>query len=125
MVPNGWKPAPLLALILLIAPSAVFLWFHSDMPAFGDIHDDSIYYVSAKSLAEGHYRIENLPEQPNQTKYPPLYPALLSIAWRIQPRFPQNLPIAAWLSWLALPAMLFELMVLYPRMGISGWRMWL
>jgi 4-amino-4-deoxy-L-arabinose transferase-like glycosyltransferase len=125
MVPNGWKPAHLLALILLIAPSAVFLWFHSDMPAFGDIHDDSIYYVSAKSLAEGHYRIENLPEQPNQTKYPPLYPALLSIAWRIQPRFPQNLPIAAWLSWLALPAMLFELMVLYPRMGISGWRMWL
>ncbi len=121
----GSKPSHLLGLTLLLIPSAAFLWRNSDLPQFGDIHDDSIYYVSAKSLAEGHYQIESLPGQPAQTKYPPLYPLLLSVAWRINPEFPQNLPIAAWLSWLAFPVMLALLAALYPRMGISGWRLWL
>ena len=119
-----WR-VTLVLLMLLLVPSAVFLWHNSDLPQFGAFHDDSIYYVSAKSLAGGHYRIESLPGQPAQTKYPPLYPLLLSIAWHIEPRFPQNLPIAAWLSWLAFPAMLTALLALYPRMGVSGWRMWL
>jgi hypothetical protein len=121
----GSKPSHLLGLTLLLIPSAAFLWRNSDLPQFGDIHDDSIYYVSAKSLAEGHYQIESLPGKPAQTKYPPLYPLLLSVAWRLNPRFPQNLPIAAWLSWLAFPVMLALLAALYPRMGISGWRLWL
>jgi hypothetical protein len=121
----GSKPSHLLGLTLLLIPSAAFLWRNSDLPQFGDIHDDSIYYVSAKSLAEGHYQIESLPGQPAQTKYPPLYPLLLSVAWRLNPQFPQNLPIAAWLSWLAFPVMLALLAALYPRMGISGWQLWL
>jgi hypothetical protein len=124
-VSSGFKPTHVFALILLLIPSAAFLWRNSDLPQFGDIHDDSVYYVSAKSLASGNYRIESLPTQPFQTKYPPLYPLLLSIAWRADPRFPQNLPIAAWLSWLALPAMLAFLIVLYPRVGMTGWRKWL
>ena len=54
---------------------------NSDLPSFGDLHDDSLYYVSAKSLADGGgYRIESLPGEPAQTKYPPLYPLLLSLA---------------------------------------------
>src|SRR5580704_7385146 len=121
----GSKPSHLFGLTLLLIPSAAFLWRNSDLPQFGDIHDDSVYYVSAKSLAAGDYRIESLPTQPYQTKYPPLYPLLLSIAWRIEPHFPQNLPVAAWISWLALPAMLAMLTALYPRMGIDGWRKWL
>lgn len=121
----GSKPSHLLGLTLLLIPSAAFLWRNSDLPQFGDIHDDSIYYVSAKSLAEGHYQIESLPGKPAQTKYPPLYPLLLSVAWRLNPQFPQNLPIAAWLSWLGFPLMLALLAALYPRMGISGWRLWL
>jgi hypothetical protein len=124
-VVSGFKPTHVLALILLLIPSAAFLWRNSDMPQFGDIHDDSLYYVSAKSLAAGDYRIESLPNRPFQTKYPPLYPLLLSIAWRVNPQFPQNLPIAAWISWLALPLMLALLAALYPRMGIDGWRKWL
>lgn len=122
---SGFKPTHVLALILLLIPSAAFLWRNSDMPQFGDIHDDSLYYVSAKSLAAGDYRIESLPERPFQTKYPPLYPLLLSIAWRVNPNFPQNLPLAGWISWLALPLMLALLAALYPRMGIAGWRSWL
>jgi len=121
----GSKPSHIFGLTLLLIPSAAFLWRNSDLPQFGDIHDDSVYYVSAKSLAGGHYRIESLPGEPAQTKYPPLYPLLLSIAWRIDPRFPENLPIAAWLSWLGFPVMLALLGALYPRMGISGWRVWL
>lgn len=124
-VPHGLKPTHLLVLLLLLVPSAVFLWRNSDLPQFGyDIHDDSVYFVSAKSLASGSYRIESLPSRPYQTKYPPLYPLLLSIAWRVNPHFPGNLPIAAWLSWLALPAMLLFLAKLYPSMGLAGWRKW-
>jgi hypothetical protein len=109
-----------------LAPSAVFLWQHSDLPRFGDLHDDSIYYVSAKSLADGGgYRVESLPGEPSQTKYPPLYPLLLSLAWRIDPQFPHNLPVAAWISWLALPAIMLQLLWVFPRLGITDWRAWM
>jgi len=120
------RPLACLFLLMSLAPSAVFLWQHSDLPRFGDLHDDSIYYVSAKSLADGGgYRIESLPGEPSQTKYPPLYPALLSIAWRIAPQFPRNLPIAAWISWLALPAIMIQLLWVFPRLGITDWRAWM
>jgi 4-amino-4-deoxy-L-arabinose transferase-like glycosyltransferase len=115
-----------LFLVLSLAPSAVFLWRHSDLPSFGDLHDDALYYVSAKSLADGGaYRVESLPGEPSQTKYPPLYPLLLSIAWHIDSQFPHNLPIAAWISWLAFPAILIQLPWVFPRLGITGWPAWL
>lgn len=54
--------------------------------------DDGIYLVTAKSLAEGTgYRRIDLPGQPYQTKYPPLYPLLLSCIWRMAPGFPSNI----------------------------------
>lgn len=118
-------PRSLLFLTLLLLPSSLFLWHNSDMPHFGDVHDDSLYYVSAKSLANGHYNITSLPGEPYQTKYPPLYPLLLSIAWRLDPHFPQNLSIAAWLTWLAFPAMLLQLVLLYPKLGLDGPRTWI
>jgi 4-amino-4-deoxy-L-arabinose transferase-like glycosyltransferase len=108
---------------LLLLPSAFYLWWNDDIPQFGDPHDDGVYFVSAKSLASGGgYRIESLPGDPAQTKYPPLYPLLLSLAWRINPNFPENLPLAAWISWLAIPAILILLAAYYPRMGISDGR---
>jgi len=120
------RPLACLFLLMSLAPSAVFLWQHSDLPRFGDLHDDSIYYVSAKSLADGGgYRVESLPGEPSQTKYPPLYPVLLSLAWHISPQFPSNLPIAAWLSWLALPAIMIQLLWVFPRLGIVDWRAWM
>jgi MFS family permease len=116
-----------LALVLALAiPSAVYLWHYSDLPQFCDFHDDCIYYVSAKSLASGHgYRIESLPGQPAQTKHTPLYPLLLSVAWRIDPDFPDNLSLAAWISWLALPATLMLLAWYTARTGMDGLRGWL
>ncbi|MFN0102439.1 MAG: hypothetical protein ACKV2U_10170 [Bryobacteraceae bacterium] len=78
------------------------------MPHASEYHDDGIYYVSAKSLAGGGgYAIESLPKQPAQTKYPPLWPAVLSIAWRLEPHYPDNLPIAMLLCWIWLPLTLF------------------
>jgi hypothetical protein len=115
-----------LFVLISLAPSAIFLWRNSDLPRFGDLHDDSLYYISAKSLADGGgYRIESLPGEPSQTKYPALYPLLLSVAWRLDPRFPNNLPIAAWISWLAMPAIMLQLLWLFPKLGITGWRAWL
>lgn len=117
---NGWIVA------LLLLPSAWFLASFSDLPRFGQLHDDTMYLVSAKSLAAGHgYRIESLPEAPPQTKYPPLYPLLLSIAWRVTPDFPGTLPLAGWLSWLALPAIMAQLGWLFLRMGFARGKTWL
>jgi hypothetical protein len=115
----------LLIVAVLLVPSAWLLSQFADLPSFGRLHDDSLYFVAAKSLAAGHgYRIESLPGEPAQTKYPPLYPLLLSIAWRVTPQFPQNLPIAAWLSWLALPLVLVQLGSIFSSMGFDRKRSW-
>src|SRR5579864_2412557 len=101
-------PRKLLAaaiLLLALAPSAHLAWVAREMPHFGHLHDDSIYWVSAKSLAEGRgYRILSLPSEPYQTKYPPLRPLMLAAIWKIDPRFPENLTLGMALSWLMLPA---------------------
>ncbi|MBZ5593419.1 MAG: hypothetical protein LAP39_14345 [Acidobacteriia bacterium] len=92
-------------LLLALAPSAHLAWVAREMPHFGHLHDDSIYWVSAKSLAEGRgYRILSLPNEPFQTKYPPLWPLLLAAIWRINPHFPENLKLGMALGWLMLPA---------------------
>ena len=84
-----------LLFILLLVPSAWFAWENRHMPQFGQAHDDAIYYIAAKSLADGQgYRIASLPQAPYETKYPPMLPWLLSVAWIVQPRFPENLAIA-------------------------------
>jgi len=60
-------------------------------PYFGLYLDDALYVVTAKSLADGSgYRIISLPSSPFQTKYPILYPFILSLLWRLQPKFPDN-----------------------------------
>lgn len=62
-------------------------------PAVGIFHDDGIYLVTAQALAEGRgYRIVSIPWEPVQTKYPILFPWLLSLVWRVNPSFPDNLP---------------------------------
>ena len=117
------KSRLLILVALLLIPSALFVGLNSDVPKFCYLHDDCLYFVSAKSMADGGgYRIASLPGEPPQTKYPPLYPLVLSLAWRLVPEFPANLTPAVWISWLALPAMLFLLGRLYPRMGFDGWK---
>ena len=70
------------------------------MPDFGRLHDDALMFVTAQSIAHGQgYRIPSLPENPYQTKYPPLFPAYLSLAWILNPSFPGNLTTAIILVW--------------------------
>lgn len=93
----------LAVLCAALLPSAWLAWSWRSMPQTGIYHDDAIYLVSAKALAEGKgYRIASLPGEPFQTKYPPLYPALLSLIWRVDPSFPGNLPKVMLVAWLAL-----------------------
>jgi hypothetical protein len=65
----------------------------------GAFHDDAIYVITAKALAQGQgYRLIYLPNSPLQTKYPILYPALLAVVWKLWPSFPDNLLLMKWLS---------------------------
>src|SRR3979411_3054568 len=85
---------------VLLIPSGYFAYTYRAMPHLGSYHDDAVYWISAESLAQGHgYRIAHLPENPPQTKYPPLYPALLSLIWRVNGAFPNNLPLLMAVQW--------------------------
>jgi hypothetical protein len=66
---------------------------------FGLWHDDTIYFSSAKAIAQGHgYILPSVPGNPPATKYPILYPWLLSWVWRISPEFPGNISLAILLN---------------------------
>ena len=81
----------------VLAAAAVFAYAYgifSTTPSVGLFHDDGVYVVTAKALAEGQgYRIISIPGAPPQTKYPILFPWLLSLVWRAFPAFPANLPM--------------------------------
>jgi hypothetical protein len=106
----GEMRSPLAAILLLAAfiPALRLLWLSRDNPHLGFYHDDGLYWVTAKSIAEGSgYRIASLPGKPHQTKYPPLFPLLLAAAWKLNPDFPANLGTPVWLVWLLLPALVW------------------
>ena len=100
----------------MLVPSAWLAWQWRAMPHLGYYHDDALYWVGAKSLAEGQtYRILSLPGQPFQTKYPPLFPLFLSLAWRWNPSFPANLPLAMLSVWCVFPAYLALVWLLFRK----------
>lgn len=89
-------------------------------PGYGLFHDDGIYLVTAKSLAEGTgYKIVSLPAAIPQNKYPPVFPVLLAAIWKIYPHFPKNtlalklVPFLSMLGWLWLSYRLLR------RMSVS------
>jgi hypothetical protein len=111
-------------LMAALFPSLWLAWESRDMPHLGAAHDDAIYWVSAKSLAQDFsYRTLSSPGAPFQTLYPPLYPALLAVVWRIDPAFPQNLPIATLLNWSLLPLFVILSVLLFRESGL-GWASW-
>src|SRR6266478_423278 len=81
-------------LIAVLAGSFTLYLFAVTPDNFGYYHDDSLYLVSAKALATAQgYRVISLPGNPVQTKSPPAYPFLLSLAWRAYPSFPGNVRV--------------------------------
>jgi hypothetical protein len=108
-------------LVLALAPAACLAWLWRDMPHFGHLHDDSIYFVCAKSLALGQgYRILSLPGRPWQTKYPPLLPALLAGVWKIAPQFPENLKLGMLVAWAPLPVYLLLAFQWFRKTGLTA-----
>ena len=82
-----WVPAVGVGVVTLGIAMAVVTPY-----VVGAFHDDAIYVILGRSLASGAgYRYTHLPGSPSATHYPPLYPALLSVLWRIAPRFPANI----------------------------------
>ena len=60
----------------------------------GVFQDDGVYTVLAKSLATGQgYRYLHLPEAPNATHFPPVYPLFLAGLWKLVPSFPANVTL--------------------------------
>ena len=88
--------------LLVVALTAVSLLVGGSLllpDVCGVFHDDAIYAVTAKALALNKgYCLINLPGSPLQTKYPILYPAILSVIWKLCPNFPENLLPMKWLS---------------------------
>jgi hypothetical protein len=117
------KLYPLALLLVALVPSAYLAFELRDMPHLGFYHDDSVYWTSAKSLADGGgYRIESLPGEPYQTKYTPVYPALLAVIWKLNPNFPANLPAATLLAWSLFPPYLAMVWLTLGQLEFSGWR---
>jgi len=112
--------------LVLLIPSAWFAWRNRDMPQFGRAHDDAIYFVVAKSVADGQgYRIQSLPGAPYESKYPPLLTWLLALAWRINPQFPENLSVVTAIQWAAVPLFLWLSLLWFRRAGLSPAERWL
>jgi hypothetical protein len=85
--------------ISLFALTLIIGWLVMVPGVVGVFHDDGIYVATAESLASGHgYRLANLPGAPFQSKYPPLFPMLLALIWKMWPVFPDNLLAMHWFT---------------------------
>ncbi len=90
---------PWIVLVCIAVAYIVSVFRYNPQYFFGATQDDSLYFSSAKALAnhEG-YVLPSVPGRPVATKYPVLYPWLLSWVWRLDPSFPANLKPAVTLT---------------------------
>lgn len=78
------------ALVAAFATLAVGLATMTDA-IVGVFFDDAVYLLVAKALAAGDgFVYPQLPGTPAAIHYPPLFPLLLSLVWRVSPEFPAN-----------------------------------
>ena len=72
-------------------------------PAIGLFQEDALHLVTAKALASGHgYVVDSLPLPTPETRYPPLFPAVLAIATFISENslWLKFLPMILGVAWL-------------------------
>ncbi|HYM12079.1 MAG TPA: hypothetical protein VEU62_15195 [Bryobacterales bacterium] len=117
-------PAAWLYLALILALFLAYLGWIGPGGSFGWYHDDTVYFSTAQSLAQGHgYRMPSVPGAPYETKYPGLYPWLLSWIWRWWPLFPANVAPAVWMTALFGCVFLAAAFQLLRRLaGFGDWR---
>jgi hypothetical protein len=80
---------------ILVVVAAVLAGVHAiDASPVGVFYDDAHYVILGRALALGEgYRYINLPGSPAATHFPPGYPALLALLWRVSPTFPENIAL--------------------------------
>lgn len=89
----------------------------------GVFYDDGLYVALARALAEGQgYRFLHLPGTPAGVHYPPGWPFVLSLLWRLWPEFPANAALLRGAN-VALLGAAAALAAAYlgPRLGIGRW----
>jgi len=85
-----------------LLPSLWLFWQAGGIPHLGYFHDDGLYAGTAAALADGRgLRVESLPGEPWQVKYPPVFPLYLALGvkWEQALQF---------LVWLPLPLLLWQ-----------------
>jgi len=106
---------PLIILPAIIIAFAFLVLGLHPINIFGLTQDDSIYFSSAQALSEGRgYILPSLPGTPDATKYPILYPLILSAVWKFDSSFPGNIMWGVVLN-LALGAVFICLCYLFCR----------
>jgi hypothetical protein len=110
-------------MVLALVPFTWVAYHYADLPQFGKYQDDGLLLIGGKSLHDSAgYRIANLPGKPYQTKYQPLYPALLSLVWVADAKFPENLRILSFLQWLIVIGWLAASFALFRSAGFAAWK---
>lgn len=108
------------ALLLVTAAVLLTVYLLRLDPVVGQFKDDGWYVVLAKSLATGHgYNLINLPQHTGLYFYPPFFPFLLSLLYRILPEFPRNVALLKSLSafaMLLLPILVYRLLTAENRL---------
>lgn len=119
---KAWvKPLCLTILILSTLSGLLFLWQQRGLASFGELQDDGIYTILARSLDQGQgYRLPLLPGAPVQTKYPPLFPAALATLCDLNSGFPHNLQPALLLEAAAYLIVLGLLLPLFRAWGLTA-----
>ncbi len=117
--------AACLLFLALLIPSTWNAWVNRDMPNLGKLHDDTLYIMAGKTIADGlGPKIASLPGEPAQTKYPPGLPFLVSLVWRWNPDLATIRPWLTLLAWSFVPMLLGGVLVLYRRWGLSDTMRW-
>ena len=84
-----WYPLVAGAIVGAVALAAI-----TPLPV-GVFWDDGVYLIGAKSLATGAgYRFLHLPGAPPAVHFPPAWPAVLALVWKLGPAFPDNVVAA-------------------------------
>jgi hypothetical protein len=105
--------ASVVALGLLLGTAA---FWGANKAVLGLFHDDGIYAVVGKALAQGDgHRILSLPGAPAQTKYPFLYSYLLSWLWALESSFPSNIALLKAFNIAIFVAIFFTAVLYYRR----------
>jgi hypothetical protein len=116
------RPAISWPAVLAVGVFTLTLWAQGNVMV-GVFYDDGIYVTAAKALAEGMgYHNIHLPGAPPIVHYPPLYPLMLSLLWRMWPSFPANVALFALFDAAALGLAAWVMALhLVPRLRQPEW----